>query len=71
MKIMWICLSDAGEESFRGFDGGLANASERAGLIGLANRFEQTEEWVQVAPEGQFDHSRGIQLIDDRPGRRW
>jgi phage I-like protein len=79
MKIVWIFFLTlmrnvrAGlAEKWAMGDGrwaSLANEAKSAfTYIGLTNALEQSEEWVQIAPQGQFEHSRGIQLIDDRAG---
>jgi phage I-like protein len=65
MKIIWIMLATLARNLVAGSMTGLANTAESAmSLVGLANKFESGEEWVQVAPYGDFPHSRGIQRVD-------
>jgi phage I-like protein len=78
MKIMWLCvlsvfgnlLGGLGRQTRstnKGALARLANTSERAlNLVGLANRFESgsADDWVQLAPYGDFPHAKGLQRVD-------
>lgn len=55
-----LCEAEAADEARKEQEAQISGQTE-----GLSNRFELLqEEWLQLAPYGEFPHSRGLQRVD-------
>lgn len=48
----------------------LCNTAAPQGLIGMANTIQMENDWIQIAPYGNYPHSRGMQKVDRAAGEK-